>query len=1262
MSNKVKQYITSVLIHVFTVVNIVGLPPLLVNTVKPSSYVLYASSSDAGSVIVKIKGEHVAPERITDLVATPRLVSGFYPGEELGGRVELVWTAPKDPEVYDVHPDTYVFSYIIKYDTSTRGYDLGYLDQLWQWWHDAQKVFSNHIWQLPLQAKGQTFEPYPLGFGIPAPEEKYRLTYGITDKIIVTGLPKGEKIWIGVSSRDRYYNQSTPTVVETYVPAGVEPPSKVTDLYATYGGVSTVQLTWTSPANDRFSVDASSGLYNIPDGRYCIAYSTVLPQTLDISPQDIPTKWPEAQVLYIDTSTLCFVPQVYKVTGLSLIEVSTSVGYYFLLWTSDEWLNKTNWSKRSNLAGFGLVAPDYVRDVVAISSASVDPQKGSYAILTWRNPKDEDIPLDGVKIYYSTRDYTTQENYFVKYTTTPNELVTTEHYQLLPRHWYYYILLSYNMAGSRPWTTDVIAKIYTSDDFIPPDKVSNLTGLADVSDTEGVYVKLNWTLPDGNLYQNKDYYIDGRIEVLYSTTSFSGPFETKVLPPTQAQLTLTGLIPYVTYYINVITADGGNNKSTSTISIYTPYDPYAPGAPKLFSYEVLSSTDENIGSYVKFDLKNPSDPDIKEVRIYFSTTGWVKQQYISLHETRPLVEYTTYVYQLYPRVTYYFIFVTYDVTNRYSYDVRQEVYIDKDTLAPEPPYNIQLIADAKPESLPYGSYILTRFEQPDKTKYRNFDLARYEVYASSTISPPYEDVQSIHVSTTSNIIELLHLEQHTTYYITIHSVDEVGNKSTSTVFTIFTLKDLVPPKLPYVKITTYTISELPTEGVSLTLKSTLPEDVDLDHAVVELATDKTFSIVYSSISIPSVRPLLEKEVLFSKLDVLTTYYFRIKVYDWSGNISVSTVSYTIIATPDDTIPLYTVGVKLEKKDNKLLLQWSKVRHQYNVTKNIIEQFKGINNLGPHMPTTFELYKYKVLYKQNLFDDTLPWVEVAMFTPEVTSCELPLVDGYYKIVSYDITGNKDESIIVDTQLNYYIYKNGLYVKLPQLNGETVANNMFYYDVIEYPEETKGRILKVIEPKLATLDEQQGKFVYKDYYKFDYENIVGVRYKVENGKAKFVTIDKYIEVDADKVATQVAFYVYDGKEYVRATTYVDKEKQIVYFLTKYFSKVQLRRTETTGEFNFVEAKPKVITPDSSPGENDVVFFVFNNPNLAEVKIRIYDINSMLVWEKTTNNDSSVPGSYISWDGKNYDGKYVQPGVYVYQVEAEGKKYKGTIVVAR
>ncbi|MCX7940762.1 MAG: hypothetical protein N2555_03205 [Endomicrobia bacterium] len=961
---------------------------------------------------------------------------------------------------------------------------------------------------------------------------------------------------------------------------------------------------------------------------------------------------------------------MFTITGLTLMEGTTAIGHYFLVWTSDEWFGKNNWSRRSNLAVWGLVAPDYVTDVVITSSASVSLSTGSYSIISWRNPADTDIPIEGVKIYWSTNGYTTNENYFVEETTSHGEVVSVNHVQLIPRHWYYYVLMSYNAAGSRPWYgANVTGKVYLSDDFIPPDPVNNLTGLSGVSEQDGVYISLNWTLPGANLYQNKDYYIDGRIEVLYSTTSFSGPYISSVtIPRTSTNAQLVQLLSYTTYYISVITVDGGGNKSTSTIQIYTPLDPYAPGDPVLEypKYAVFASSDENIGSYVKFWIKNPSEPDLDHVRIYFSTVAGQYYRYVITNNTLPNQSYTFNLVQLYPRTTYYFRLVAVDKTNKFSSGlVVDGVYIDKDVLSPELPlsFSISLTPDAKPESKPDGSYVKINFIPPDVNKYRNFDLIGYEIYASSSNTVPYNDNAAIKIVSNNREIsyyELLNLQQHTTYYVTLHSFDPAGNKSTSTVYTVFTYKDLNPPIPANVNLSTISVSLDPSEGIKAKLKIKFSADKDLSYAIIEFSKDENFADVLVSSTIVKLYPSMVKDDWFAEHLDCEKYYVRIKIYDWSGNVSISTTSFNITIPKDETIPLSAVGFRFKKNGDKLEFQWNNVKHQYNKTSSKIEKFAGVNNTGADNPTTFELYKYKVFYKQDIFNDDEQWQEVISVISKYNKCEIPFRKGYYKVVSYDICGNSDESIIVDDESNYYLIKNGVYTKFASANTEDIIPS--YYSVEDYPDEEKGMILRVYTVKRGNIDDKENRIIYSDTYKFKNDNYVGVRYTIMNGKIKFASINKSFEINPELIETQVAFYVFDGKDYIRATTYVDKDKKVVYFKTKFLTKVQLRRVNTSGEFKFAEVKPRVITPDSSPGENDIVFFIFNNPKSSEVKIRIYDINSLLVWELITRDDSSTPGSYIGWDGKDFDGKYVLPGVYVYQIEAEGKKYKGTIVIAR
>jgi hypothetical protein len=1258
----------------------------------------YSATSKQAAVIVRVGGDKVPPEKINTLVAQPRLTTGIYSGEEDGGWINLSWITPKDAEVIGVHNNEPVFSYLIKY-SYTLTYDTSTYSGLMQWYDDAQRVFSNHIWYDPVQARGQTFDLYPYGFGIPSPEERYNLGFGGVDTIIVTGLQKGEKIYVAVASRDRYYNLSTPTIAETYVPASTVPPSKVTTLTTEYLGSGIVKLSWIAPSNDRYSIDSSSGIYNIPDGRYFIAYSTKMPTTFDFSPKEINSYWPEAKTVDISTSIVRLTSQSYNITGLTLLEDTTNVGYYFILWTSDEWYEKTNWSLPSNIARYGLVTPGYVRNISITSFASTDISSATYVKLSWTNPSDEDIPLSGIRIFYSTYTYTTNTNYITYITTIPNANCEITQTQLIPRLTYYYVLLAYNSMGSRPFTSEVIVKKYIGEDLIPPDAVTNLTGTDSASQENGSYITLTWTLPDENLYQNKDYYLDGRIEVNYSTTTTFDTKSVKILPPTTTTTNLTGLIPYTSYYIQLLTTDGGNNKSTSTvITVFVRYDAERPSKPEIFGFTVCASTDKTIGSYVKFDIQNPNDIDLKEVRMYYNTTGFTTSgNYIittsSIHNNR--YEQLS-PYQLIPRVTYYFTFISVDQTNLFSTQQTKEVYIDKDVLSPDIPQNISIVTDANND---LGTYVNITFNPPNLSEYQNIDLENYEIYLSSKNVVPYLDNEAKHSITKNTNVTFSHLTPWVTYYITLHSCDPVGNKSTTTVYSIFAYKDIIPPKKPVVIISSYTISLDPDDGVVLKVKLQYPPDLDITNATLKLSEKQDFSSILDSRNSVAI-PNNSEEFVFKKLDCDTTYYLKAEVRDRSNNSSFEIINILIPAPQkDDTVPLPPVSVKTEVKDNKLTFKWEKVRHQYNlstyqteilnygnklsksffVTKTLdIEKFKGVNNLGHEKPKTFEIYKYKIYYSPEIFLETNSdpqWNLIAQLTPYTTFYQTNYRPGYYKIVSYDITGQKDESLIVDTDNNYYLCtKSNLgtaYVKIQSLESQQIVSGKYYHIIEPNTDEIKGRILESFTPRLGSLNEQEGKIVYSPTYKFNTkENIVGVNYKVTDGKVKFNlalesqqnTSLKSIELEEENLENNVSFFVFDGKEYVRATTFVDKTKKLIYFKTAYLTKVQLRTVVNPNEFNFIDCKPRIITPDSSPGENDIAFFIFNNPKASEVVISIYDINSVKVNEIITREDSSTVGSYVGWNGKDFDNKYVRPGVYIYQVESEGKKFKGSIVVAR
>lgn len=100
-----------------------------------------------------------------------------------------------------------------------------------------------------------------------------------------------------------------------------------------------------------------------------------------------------------------------------------------------------------------------------------------------------------------------------------------------------------------------------------------------------------------------------------------------------------------------------------------------------------------------------------------------------------------------------------------------------------------------------------------------------------------------------------------------------------------------------------------------------------------------------------------------------------------------------------------------------------------------------------------------------------------------------------------------------------------------------------------------------------------------------------------------------------------------------------------------------------FSFKESTPtKIFTPNGD-GFNDTYTLTFDNPagNLLSQK-KIYDITGAEIADFQVMGEETAQVINLVWNGKDKDGTTVRSGIYIYQVQSEGKVINGTIVVAR
>ena len=97
-----------------------------------------------------------------------------------------------------------------------------------------------------------------------------------------------------------------------------------------------------------------------------------------------------------------------------------------------------------------------------------------------------------------------------------------------------------------------------------------------------------------------------------------------------------------------------------------------------------------------------------------------------------------------------------------------------------------------------------------------------------------------------------------------------------------------------------------------------------------------------------------------------------------------------------------------------------------------------------------------------------------------------------------------------------------------------------------------------------------------------------------------------------------------------------------------------TNSASVFRLTDITPKIFSPD----EDGNMRFSFKNPNFAEVTIRIFDITGAEIKGNLTRETEEI----MFWNGTDKSDKVVRGGIYIYQVEADGEVFNGTVVVVR
>ncbi|MBD3271799.1 MAG: T9SS type A sorting domain-containing protein, partial [Elusimicrobia bacterium] len=142
-------------------------------------------------------------------------------------------------------------------------------------------------------------------------------------------------------------------------------------------------------------------------------------------------------------------------------------------------------------------------------------------------------------------------------------------------------------------------------------------------------------------------------------------------------------------------------------------------------------------------------------------------------------------------------------------------------------------------------------------------------------------------------------------------------------------------------------------------------------------------------------------------------------------------------------------------------------------------------------------------------------------------------------------------------------------------------------------------------------------------------------------------------------ELGIFWYNGVEYVKCGGTISNRLESIVLETQRLGTYRVQRVLRATSFSLSQIWPRKTFTPNGDGINDTINFNFENPRESVVTGKIFDITGAFVATMTTGLNGRWS---LQWDGRDSKGSFVDKGVYIYQIEAEGKIINGTIVVAK
>ncbi len=477
-----------------------------------------------------------------------------------------------------------------------------------------------------------------------------------------------------------------------------------------------------------------------------------------------------------------------------------------------------------------------------------------------------------------------------------------------------------------------------------------------------------------------------------------------------------------------------------------------------------------------------------------------------------------------------------------------------------------------------------------------------------------------------------------TYYFRIWTRDDAGNWSEGLSNSATTWAQNYPPAPP-----TGLVAKSGNQKITLTWTPNLEED--MSHYWVYRSTTSD-SYDYGVVLATVTHPTAEYEDTGLTKNII--YYYVVKAVDKTD--LVSDTSEEVSTRPSLRPPRAPVGFKgtLDDGGKYIKIEWKAV------TRNI-----------DGLPCT-DLEEYRIYQSTSLAGlfsvqptTAIPKESVSSWTEDITGKTY-----YYKVRAVATRGESDDSMIImveDGKLN-------VIALAEDMQGNVQAKILIpeeLTDILYEESNSYGDDLNInVEEKEADKAISCYKFTaFKGYDKKTLEEIksfsfakpkasVSVSYEV--GSSGLV---KGTSIKASQAGKNLCLFWFNGIEWVKLGARTDTDEQVLWIRTKKLGKYKIKEAFAATEFTLNKVYPRIFTPNND-GLNDEVQFQYDNPNTKGIVCRIFDIRGALVRQL----DIGQTETSFTWDGKDEKGKVAPSGVYIYQLEGEGKVINGTVILAK